>query len=102
MGNSILAGGLGNDTLIGGDGQNVPVFDTAPSATNRDTIQNFIVANDTIQLSRVVVPALAPDVFATGAAALDASDRLIYNRATGALLTTPTGRAVALRCSSTR
>lgn len=49
-GNSILAGGLGNDTLIGGDGQTVPMFDTAPSATNRDTIQNFIVADDTIQL----------------------------------------------------
>jgi Ca2+-binding RTX toxin-like protein len=90
-GNNTLAGRLGNDTLIGGDGQDVFVFDTAPSATNRDTIHNFIVADDTIQLNRSVFSALtpgvlAPDAFVTGAAALDANDRIIYNSATGALL----------------
>ena len=90
-GNNTLAGGLGNDTLIGGDGRDVFVFDTAPSAANRDTIQNFIVADDTIQLSRAVFSALATGVlatgaFVTGAAALDANDRIIYNSATGALL----------------
>jgi Ca2+-binding RTX toxin-like protein len=90
-GNNTLAGKLGNDTLIGGDGQDVFVFDTAPSATNRDTIHNFIVADDTIQLNRSVFSALtpgvlAPDAFVTGAAALDANDRIIYNSATGALL----------------
>jgi Ca2+-binding RTX toxin-like protein len=90
-GNNTLAGKLGNDTLIGGDGLDVFVFDTAPSASNRDTILNFIVADDTIQLNKSVFTALtpgalAPGAFVTGVAALDANDRIIYNSATGALL----------------
>jgi Ca2+-binding RTX toxin-like protein len=41
--------------MIGGDGQDVFVFDTAPSTANRDTIHNFIVTDDTIQLNSLRV-----------------------------------------------
>jgi Ca2+-binding RTX toxin-like protein len=90
-GNNRLNGMGGNDTLIGGDGQDVFVFNTTPGAGNNDTLQNFIVADDTIELNRSAFPALsagplAAGAFVTGAAALDAGDRILYNSATGALL----------------
>jgi len=86
-----LAGGDGNDTLVGGDGLDTFVFALAPSATNVDTLLNFVVADDTIRLGRSVFSALstgplAAGAFVTGTKALDADDRIIFNSATGALL----------------
>ena len=81
----------GNDTLIGGDGRDTFFFSTPPDSSNRDTIYNFVVADDTIELARAVFSALpagalAAGAFVTGTRALDASDRIIFNSATGALL----------------
>ena len=97
-GNDRLSGGLGNDTLIGGTGQDVFVFDakiaktTAKNKTyNLDRITDFSVADDTIQLTKSVFShiakkgVLAKDAYYTGVAAHDASDRIIYNKNTGAL-----------------
>ncbi|SFK28206.1 Ca2+-binding protein, RTX toxin-related [Methylorubrum salsuginis] len=91
-GNDRLAGGLGNDRLIGGDGYDDFVFDTALNAkTNVDRITDFAVASDSIALENAIfkslkVGDLAAGAFYIGSAAHDASDRIIYNNKTGALL----------------
>ena len=45
----------GNDTLLGGDGNDNFRFDTPlNAATNVDTLSDFVSANDTIQLATAV------------------------------------------------
>jgi Ca2+-binding RTX toxin-like protein len=90
-GNDLLNGGLGNDVLIGGAGNDTFFFNSALGATNIDVISDFVVVNDTIRLENAVFAALsvpgtlAAAAFHLGAAAADASDRIIYNTATGAI-----------------
>lgn len=84
-----LNGGEGADTLIGAAGADVFVFSSA-LGSGVDTIVNFIVADDTIELdvsvfSGIGVGALASSAFVIGAAAADSDDRIIYDAATGAL-----------------
>ena len=83
----------GNDTLTGGGGADSFVFNTALNVTtNVDHITDFSVPNDTIWLDEAVFTALSPtgilaaSAFAIGTAAADASDRIIYNPTSGALL----------------
>jgi Ca2+-binding RTX toxin-like protein len=89
---NVINGRFGNDTLTGGAGSDFFVFNSTPnSTTNRDTITDFNVVDDTIRLDRLTytalgVGALAVDAFNTGIAATQADDRIIYNTATGALL----------------
>jgi Ca2+-binding RTX toxin-like protein len=94
-GSNVLSGGLGNDTLTGGLGNDFFVFNTAPNtATNGDTITDFNVVADTIRLENAVFTALGAATGALNAAmfknaslgAVDASDRILYNDATGAVL----------------
>jgi Ca2+-binding RTX toxin-like protein len=91
-GNDFLNGGLGNDTLTGGAGNDSFLFNTAISPTpNVDTLPGFSVADDTIRLDDAIftevgaLGTLAAAAFRIGAAAADASDRIIYNSANGAL-----------------
>src|SRR4051794_6505687 len=97
-GNDTLFGGAGKDTLTGGAGQDVFVFETKLSKSNAaqrktglDKISDFFPTDDTIDLSRKVFSAigkvgeLKKAAFYTGAAAHDASDRIVYNKNTGAL-----------------
>jgi Ca2+-binding RTX toxin-like protein len=94
-GDDTLTGGLGVDTLTGGAGADDFVFNTAPNtATNRDTIADFVSADDDIWLSRAVMSGLgaaaqlSENDFHFGAGittAGDLSDRIIYNTTTGAL-----------------
>jgi len=85
-----LNGGLGNDKLNGGAGKDVFIFNTA-TANNVDTIVDFTTGSDKIQLSKSiftdagVTGNLSTDAFWSAATAHDASDRVIYNSATGAL-----------------
>ena len=87
----MINGKAGNDTLIGGGGNDFFLFDTAlNAATNVDTITAYSVAADTIRLENAVFSTLAvgvlnADAFHIGASAADAEDRIIYNSATGAL-----------------
>lgn len=96
-GNDTLNGGLGADTLSGGSDHDWFVFDSALGRGNIDDILGFNVADDTIVLDNAVFTALTMSAgvdlrslssseFRVGAAALDSSDRIIYNSMTGALL----------------
>lgn len=102
-GSDVLAGGPGNDRLTGGLGNDFFVFDARLSAsTNRDTIVDFTNAsgnNDTFRLDNAVMAKLGAtgtlraDFFYVGAAAHDADDYIIYNKATGALIYDTNGNA---------
>ena len=89
LGDDTLDGGLGNNMLTGGTGNDVFKFTTLGHI---DTITDYNVANDTIQLENAVFTALtttgtlAAGQFRIGTQAVDANDFIIYNNATGALL----------------
>lgn len=90
-GNDVVDGKLGADTLTGGAGTDIFAFSSALGGGNVDTVTDYVVADDTIQLDDAVFAGLAlgslsASAFFIGAAASDASDRIIYNSATGALL----------------
>jgi Ca2+-binding RTX toxin-like protein len=85
-----LYGGLGVDKLTGGTGADGFYFDSALNAVgNVDAIKDFAAVDDTIFLNRSVFTgitvngALASTAFAAGTAALDGSDRIVYDKATG-------------------
>ncbi|TXI20637.1 MAG: hypothetical protein E6Q62_00800 [Nitrosomonas sp.] len=87
-GNDILDGLTGSNTLTGGPGNDIFRFTTTGHV---DTISDFIVVNDTIQLENAVFTSLItngllpPGQFIIGDRALDANDFIIYNRTAGAL-----------------
>jgi Ca2+-binding RTX toxin-like protein len=89
-GNDRLLGGEGADTLTGGTGRDSFRFDSGIDGTdNIDSIEDFVAADDTILLDRAVFDAIAADgrlaasAFRAGTEATDASDRIVYNQATG-------------------
>jgi len=90
-GANVLDGGGGNDTLVGFGGADTFAFRTALGGSNVDTILGYSVADDTIALDDAVfagigaLGALGANAFHTGAAAADASDRIVYSAATGQL-----------------
>lgn len=98
-GNDKLIGGLGSDTLTGGSGKDVFLFN---KLTGRDTITDFSVTDDTIQLEKAVFTALtttgalASDQFVFGNAAVDDNDHIIYDQSNGALYYDADGSGSAL------
>lgn len=87
-----LDGKGGTDTLHGSGGPDTFVFSTALGATNVDSIADFSVAADTIELassifSTIGAGALAAAAFVKNAAgvATDAADRIVYDTDSGAL-----------------
>ncbi|MFN0191090.1 MAG: calcium-binding protein, partial [Aestuariivirga sp.] len=90
-GNNFIDGRQGADWLFGGNGLDNFLFTTALGGGNIDTVEDFTVVDDTIRLDDAIFTALSGGYltaaeFQIGAAAADASDRIIYNSATGALL----------------
>jgi beta propeller repeat protein len=89
LGNDILSGGLGRDVLTGGLGRDRFIYNSRNERGDRITDFNPIA--DTISVSargfggRLRRGILPVTQFRTGIGALDASDRFIYNRATGVL-----------------
>jgi serralysin len=96
-GNDWFYGFGGNDVLTGGSGSDIFVFASALGPRNVDTIRDFSVPADTIRLENTYFRALthpgtlAAGAFHTGAAAHDTSDRIIYNKSSGALYYDPDG-----------
>ncbi|MEF8756314.1 MAG: Calx-beta domain-containing protein [Accumulibacter sp.] len=93
-GNDTLLGGLGNDSLTGGVGADIFRFDTLPNAaTNRDTIGDFKVVDDSFELENAVFASLATGTLAAGSfrsgagfsSAADVDDYLVYDTSSGAL-----------------
>jgi Ca2+-binding RTX toxin-like protein len=103
-GNDVLTGGLGLDTLTGGAGLDNFRFDTALGATNVDTVADFVVADDTIQLENAIFTALTTTgtlgagSLRAGAgvtSAADADDFVLYDATTGALYYDADGSGLA-------
>lgn len=97
FGSDYLSGGLDRDTLYGGSGKDYFVFDSTPSAANMDVIKDFRPADDTIMLDNNIFARIGRDgwlsagAFRVGSAALDSSDRIIYQKSSGTLLYDPDG-----------
>jgi Ca2+-binding RTX toxin-like protein len=91
-GNDVLIGGAGIDTLTGGLNSDFFVFDAPLSAANRDIVTDFSAPLDTFRLENAGMTKVGPvgavkgTAFFAGAAAHDADDRIVYNKATGILL----------------
>ena len=93
-----LIGGGGNDTLDGGTGKNILIGGTGKdifkltTTGHIDSITDFVVNDDTIQLENAAYTkltttgTLVAGQFRIGSKALDANDFVIYNKVTGALL----------------
>jgi Ca2+-binding RTX toxin-like protein len=93
-----LIGGGGNDTLDGGTGKNILTGGTGKdifkltTTGHIDSITDFVVIDDTIQLENAAYTkltttgTLVAGQFRIDSKALDANDFVIYNKVTGALL----------------
>lgn len=96
-GNDRIHGGLGNDKMRGGSGSDVFVFDTKLNArSNMDRVFDFNVKYDSIYLDNAVFTKvgkgslekpvkLKMGAFWSGSEAHDANDRILYDKANGAL-----------------
>ncbi|HWT13662.1 MAG TPA: hypothetical protein VN231_12965 [Allosphingosinicella sp.] len=98
---NLLDGGAAADTLSGGGGADFFLFSSALGGGNVDAILDFSVPADTIRLARSVFTqagangTLSAAAFRQGAAAADASDRIVYDSATGRIFYDPDGSGAA-------
>jgi Ca2+-binding RTX toxin-like protein len=95
-GGNVLRARDGNDTVTGGGGRDFFDFTTPASATNVDTITDFVSGTDELEFEDAAFTAIgATGAWAAGDARFwsaagatsghDANDRVIYNSSTGAL-----------------
>ncbi|MEO8241169.1 MAG: hypothetical protein ABI832_02595 [bacterium] len=92
-GRDVPDGATGHDVLTGGNGVDFFVFDTGSLVRSRDIIVDFSAAEDVIVLENSVAGLfttltegwLAPDYFKLKGTPLDANDRILYDKVTGAL-----------------
>ncbi|MHC2003110.1 calcium-binding protein [Methylobacterium sp. CM6241] len=96
-----LDGMLGKDILTGGAGSDTFRFSTAFTAANLDHITDFASA-DTIEIARTIVPVLPIGTLAAAAfkdlstGAVNADDRILYDRTTGTVSYDKDGSGSAL------
>jgi hypothetical protein len=90
-GDDAISGGIGMDVMVGGAGRDSFYFTTRASASNVDTIRDFVSSDDLFRLDDTafegigVAGVLGAARFVIAAAAADALDRIIYEKATGKL-----------------
>lgn len=90
-GDDDLDGGTGTDTLTGGSGEDNFIFDNALGASNIDTITDFAIGRDTIELENAIFVGigakgiLAAGKFIEGTDSGGAEKVIVYDQATGAL-----------------
>jgi serralysin len=100
-GNDRIYGSDGRDVLIGGAGKDEFLFNTAPGSANVDDILDFSRADDQIMLARYAFTkagpngVLNPAAFRVGTAAADASDRIVYDQASGKIFYDSDGKGGA-------
>jgi Ca2+-binding RTX toxin-like protein len=92
-GNDTLMGGSGKDKLWGDDGQDSFLFHQLGAV---DVLKDFNPVDDSILLARsaftqLSLGTLAPESFNDGSTPLDADDRILYDKASGALSYDPDG-----------
>jgi len=86
-----IAGGDGNDKIVLGAKAEEILFDTAlNAATNVDRVKHFTSGKDVLLLDDDIFSTLMPgdlpaSAFVKGTAAVDADDRIIYDKKTGSL-----------------
>jgi Ca2+-binding RTX toxin-like protein len=89
-GDDTVTGWNGDDTVSGGSGDDLFRFMTAPNAEfNVDRITDFVSADDRIGIQNRVFAGMGEEgamdasQFRLGTKALDGSDRIVYDRASG-------------------
>ena len=95
-GNNVLDGKAGADALWGLGGADAFVVSSALGSSNVDRIKDYRVVDDTIRhddavFKGVALGTLSAGAFQTGAGALQADDRIIYDPITGYLYFDPDG-----------
>ena len=104
LGEDRLYGGTHADRLRGGGGADIFYFDSAPGARlDVDEILDFSVAEDGIALDRIIFDGIAltgrlrASAFRAGAEAQDASDRILYDGASGRIFYDADGTGAAAK-----
>lgn len=90
-GNDTISGKLGTDSLLGGSGQDTFVFDTTLSASNVDTVSDFVASDDTLRLENGIFSKLRTtgtlnsSFFRAnvGGIAQDSNDYILFDTSTG-------------------
>ncbi len=95
-GDNRINGGAGSDTLSGGGGSDTFVFNSPTENSAVDIIVDFEFAQDRIEVSAFLVGGiqtgyLDPSSFSLGSTSVRASDRVLYDAATGELRVDPDG-----------
>jgi Ca2+-binding RTX toxin-like protein len=88
-GDDLVYGHVGSDTLTGGAGRDRFLFNVAPGSSNVDAILDFSPSHDVINLAEYIFTRAGPRgtlsdaAFQLGTVAADASDRIVYDPASG-------------------
>ncbi|MCX7086903.1 MAG: putative Ig domain-containing protein [Methylococcales bacterium] len=93
--NNTLNGGLGNDTLAGGSGIDHFMFSSALGSSNIDTITDFTLGSDKLDLSKALFTAFSGIAVGSSLNNTEIGNHLLYNATSGILAYDADGTAGA-------